>query len=51
MAYAAAGKFKDAVDTESQAIEQVSADGAEADEKEAMESRLALYKGGKIYTE
>jgi tetratricopeptide (TPR) repeat protein len=51
VAQAAAGNFKDAAQTEANAIEQVSAEGADKDETKAMEGRLALYKDGKIYTE
>ncbi len=50
-AYAAAGKFPEAVDYETRAIEELGAEGAEAEEKKAMEGRLALYKAGKSYQE
>lgn len=51
VAYAASGKFKEAVEAEQQAIEVIAAEGAEADERAAMEKRLALYKDGKTYME
>lgn len=51
VAYAAAGKFKDAAETEAQALEQITSEGAEKDERGAMEKRLALYKDNKTYTE
>ena len=51
VAYAAAGQMKEAQATEEKALEQLTAEGAEKDERAAMEKRLALYKVGQIYTE
>lgn len=51
VAYAAAGQFKEAIATQGQALEQLTAEGADKDELAATQARLALFKESKAFTE
>ena len=51
VAYAASGSYKEAVETETHAIDELMTEGADPEEKAAMDARLKLFKTGKPYGE